>query len=114
MPAFETPLGEPTRAPEDSKAPLTCEWCRSRPAAQLVVVDWPALGRHTSLVCDPCGDRTEADNHRVDAMVWRYRLAPIAEVPARRSAAAAPRFVINIDPFPGCPHCRGACACRRF
>jgi hypothetical protein len=60
-------------------APLTCQWCRHGPAAQLVVVDWPTIGRHTSLVCDPCGDERLPDTRPVDAMVWRYRLTLVQE-----------------------------------
>lgn len=62
-----------------SEIPLTCQWCRNKPAAQLVVADWPKIGRRESLVCDPCGDRTPSDVRGVRVMVWRYRLTPIKE-----------------------------------
>ncbi|MFB4265339.1 hypothetical protein ACBJ32_16930 [Nonomuraea sp. GTA35] len=59
--------------------PLTCQWCRNQPAAQLIVVDWPSIGRRTSLVCDSCGDRTRSDVQHADVILFRYRLTPIKE-----------------------------------
>lgn len=68
---------EPNPIPEE--VPLTCQWCRNAPVALLVIVDWPSIGRHTSLVCDPCGDERVPEAIHAEAMVWRYRLAPIKE-----------------------------------
>lgn len=62
----------------EAMQPLTCQWCSNSPASQVAIVDWPAIGRRISLVCDPCGDG-ESDATRVGAMVWRYRLTPIKE-----------------------------------
>ncbi|WP_101791001.1 hypothetical protein [Nonomuraea indica] len=71
-------MADPRETPKPA-APLTCEWCRNRPAGQLVVTDWHAIGRRTSLVCDPCGDEGEPDARSVGAIVWRYALTPLTK-----------------------------------
>ncbi|MER7361890.1 hypothetical protein [Nonomuraea wenchangensis] len=63
----------------DQGHPLTCQWCRNQPAAQVVIADWPAVGRHTSLVCDPCGDKAASDAHGSGVLLFRYQLTPIKE-----------------------------------
>lgn len=70
-------------------APLTCEWCGSSPATEVFAVDYRHIGRHTALVCSPCGDRGEPDARRVAGLVWRYALAPLTTTDTKPSEVTA-------------------------
>lgn len=50
-------------ATDTDEFPLTCTWCRNRPAAHLAVADWklkgePAAKRHPDMLCTPCASQT--------------------------------------------------------
>lgn len=62
----------------ESETPLTCQWCRKSPVEQAFVLHWRHIGRDTSLVCEPCGDKGESDARRFGP-VWRFNITPIKE-----------------------------------
>lgn len=58
--------------------PLTCEHCRCAPATYLLVADL-SPGRHTRLVCGPCGERDREDAAwvaKAASSIWLFALIP--------------------------------------
>jgi hypothetical protein len=71
-----------TRGPR----PLTCEWCRRRPADHLLVYDYHPRGtpagvtdRLKAFICGFCGHRDEDAARQMavnPSAAWLYRLIP--------------------------------------
>jgi|ERR1700722_5849643 len=69
--------------PEAAPAPLTCERCRSAPAARLVVVDLPVGERFKSLACLRCASAHTREAACLGWPAWQSALGPAAEEAAR-------------------------------
>ncbi len=59
--------------------PLTCQWCRQRPATRLLVLDYRTGDEHRYMTCRPCAtDTVQARAIAASsAPVWLFALTPL-------------------------------------